>query len=177
MARPAHRLPQIAGGALLLAVIAGAAWLLPGSAPTVPDLPRIDRIVVHKAAREMQLWSGGRLVHTMRGVALGDAPVGQKQFEGDEKTPEGRYTIDFRNPQSSYHLSLRISYPDARAAAFASAQGRSPGGEIYIHGQPNWLKAGRLKGDWTDGCVAVSNAEIEALWRAVPLGTVVDVLP
>ncbi|WP_088311565.1 L,D-transpeptidase family protein [Novosphingobium sp. B 225] len=163
------------GGALLLALAGGAVWLLRGSAPDVPELPRIDRIVIHKGAREMELWSGGKLVHTMQGVALGNAPVGQKHFEGDGKTPEGRYAIDFRNGESSYHLSLRLSYPDAAATAFAKAQGRSPGGEIYIHGQPNWLSLGRLKGDWTQGCVAVSNQEIEALWRAVPLGAVVDV--
>ena len=75
---------------------------------------------------------------------------------------------------------IMMSYPpmpDAAASAFAQAQGRSPGGEIYIHGQPNWLKLGRLKGDWTQGCVAVSNKEIEALWRAVPPGAVVEVLP
>lgn len=171
--RPLH----ITVGTMLIALMAGAIWLLQGSFAEIPNLPAIDRIVVHKGAREMQLWSGSRLVHTMSGVALGDTPIGQKQFEGDEKTPEGRYFIDYRNPQSAYHLSLRISYPDARASEFARARGRSPGGEIYIHGQPNWLKLGRLKGDWTDGCVAVSNAEIEALWRAVPLGTVVDILP
>ena len=152
-------------------------WLLRGSAPDLPEMPRIERIVIHKGARTVDLWSAGKLVHTLRGVALGNAPVGQKHFEGDGKTPEGRYFIDFRNPQSSYHLSLRLSYPDAAASAFAAAQGRSPGGEIYIHGQPNWLPTGRLKGDWTQGCIAVSNREIEALWRAVPQGTPVDVLP
>ena len=164
-------------GALLLVLAGGLVWLLPGSAPAVPVLPRIDRIVIHKGDRAMELWSAGKLVHTMRGVALGNAPVGQKHFEGDGKTPEGRYFIDFRNPQSSYHLSLRLSYPDAAASAFAAAQGRSPGGEIYIHGQPNWLSLGRLKGDWTQGCIAVSNREIEALWRAVPDGAQVEVLP
>lgn len=172
-----RRAAGIAGGALLLGLVGGAAWLLRGSAPDVPALPPIDRIVVHKAARSLELWSRGRLVHTMHGAALGDAPTGQKHFEGDEKTPEGRYAIDLRNPQSSYDLSLRISYPDAAASAFAAARGRSPGGEIYIHGQPNWLWFGRLKGDWTDGCIAVSNREIEALWRAVPLGAQVEVLP
>lgn len=172
------RRPLLAlAGVLLLLVAGGTVWLLRGSDPDLPDLPRIDRIVIHKGARDMQLWSGGRLVHTMHGVALGNAPVGQKHFEGDGKTPEGRYAIDFRNGESSYHLSLRLSYPDAAASAFAQAQGRSPGGEIYIHGQPNWLKLGRLKGDWTQGCVAVSNKEIEALWRAVPPGAVVEVLP
>lgn len=169
----ALRAAALAGAALLL----GGGGMLPYRAfPAVPELGRIDRIVIHKAQRRMELFSGGRLVHVMTGVGLGDAPVGQKHFEGDERTPEGRYTIDFRNPHSSYHLSLRLSYPDAAATAFAAAQHRSPGGEIYIHGQPNWLALGRLPGDWTDGCIAVSNREIEALWRAVPQGTDVEVL-
>lgn len=172
-----RRLALGLGGAVLLVLAGLLAWLLPGSAPAIPPLPRIDRIVIHKHDRTMELWSAGRQVHIMRGVALGNAPLGQKQFEGDGKTPEGRYFIDFRNPESSYHLSLRLSYPDAAASAFAKAQGRSPGGEIYIHGQPNWLTIGRLKGDWTQGCIAVSNREIEALWRAVPQGAAVEVLP
>ena len=162
---------------LVLALLAGAGVLSYRAWPAVPALPRIERIVVHKAARRMELYAGGKLVHVMTGVGLGDAPAGQKRFEGDEKTPEGRYTIDYRNPQSSYHLSLRISYPDAAASAYAAAQGRSPGGEIYIHGQPNWLALGRLPGDWTEGCIAVSNREIEALWRAVGVGTAVEVTP
>lgn len=162
---------------LVGAVLSGAGFLAYRAFPAVPLLPPIDRIVVDKSARELALFSGGKLVHTMTGVGLGDAPVGHKQFEGDEKTPEGNYLIDLRNPQSSYHLSLRISYPDQTAQQAAAAQGRSPGGEIYIHGQPNWLRFGRLPGDWTDGCIAVSNREIEALWQAVGIGTQIEVLP
>lgn len=143
----------------------------------VPPLPPIDRIVVKKAERRMELWSAGRMVHAMEGVALGDAPIGHKQFEGDEKTPEGRYVIDYRNPESSYHLSLRISYPDQAAIDFAASQGRSPGGEIYIHGQPNERPGGRLPGDWTDGCIAVSDEEIRALWEVVAVGTPVEIYP
>jgi murein L,D-transpeptidase YafK len=166
---------RIAIGLALAVLLLGAGWLFLHEPPLV--LPRLDRIVVHKAERRMELYAGGRLVKTLTGLQLGDMPVGQKHFEGDEKTPEGRYTIDFRNPKSDYHLSMRISYPDAAANAFASAQGKSPGGEIYIHGQPNAMKAGRMAGDWTDGCIALSNRQIEALWRAVPLGTVVEVYP
>jgi murein L,D-transpeptidase YafK len=153
--------------------------LLTGSAQAGPALvlPPIDLIVVHKAARAMTLYAGGKAVHQITGIALGDAPVGHKQFEGDEKTPEGRYAIDARNPGSAYHLSLRISYPDAADTAFAAAQGRSPGGEIFIHGQPNALPAGRVPGDWTDGCIAVSNEEMDALWNAVPDGTPIAILP
>ena len=141
------------------------------------QLPEIDYIRVEKAAREMVLYAGGRAVHAIHGIQLGDAPIGHKRFQGDERTPEGRYTIDYGNPNSSYHLSLHISYPNARDAAYARAQGRSPGGLIFIHGQPNLLPVGRLPGDWTDGCIAVSNEEIEALWQAVPDGTLIDILP
>ncbi len=164
-----------------LTALAGAALVAAGGLALAQDdrldLPQLDRIVVYKAERRMELFAGGKLVHELAGLQLGDAPVGHKQFEGDEKTPEGRYTIDLRNPESSYHLSLRISYPDEAAKAFATAQGQSPGGEIYIHGQPNAVTVGRVPGDWTDGCIAVSNREIEALWRAVPLGTEVEILP
>lgn len=140
-------------------------------------LPPIDQIVVHKAARVMELYAGDRLVHTITGIQLGDAPVGPKRFQGDERTPEGRYTIDYGNRHSAYHLSLHISYPNAEDIAYAEARGRSPGGLIFIHGQPNDWPAGRVPGDWTDGCIAVSNDEIEALWNAVPDGAVIDIVP
>ena len=137
--------------------------------------PRADFIRVDKSERTLVLYSAGKPVRTYRGLQLGGAPEGHKRFEGDERTPEGRYTIDTRNPASAYHLSLRISYPNAADRAFAQARGRSPGGEIFIHGQPNWLPLGRLPGDWTDGCIALSNAEIEDLWRLVPDGTPIEI--
>lgn len=158
--------------ALALTLMTGAAV-----AETRLSLPEIDYIRVDKTARTMALYSSGALVHTIAGIQLGDAPLGHKQFQGDERTPEGRYAIDYGNPNSSYFLSLHISYPNAADRAYASAQGRSPGGQIFIHGQPNSLPAGRIPGDWTDGCIAVSNDEIEALWEAVPDGTVIDILP
>jgi murein L,D-transpeptidase YafK len=157
----------------------GAGWVLAAPGEPEPELvlPEIERIVVHKAERRMELWSGGALAHTLTGLQLGDAPVGHKQFQGDEKTPEGRYTIDYRNPNSAYHLSLHINYPRAEDTAFARAQGQNPGGQIFIHGQPNSLPAGRMPGDWTDGCIALANYEIEALWEAVPNGTPIEILP
>ncbi|MBD3729587.1 MAG: L,D-transpeptidase family protein [Sphingomonadales bacterium] len=136
------------------------------------DLVRVD-----KSERTLSLYAGGRLLKTYTGIQLGDAPEGHKQFEGDEKTPEGRYTIDYRNPNSAYHLSLHISYPAAADSAFAAQAGQSPGGEIFVHGQPNGLPAGRMPGDWTDGCIAVSNAEIEEIWAAVPDGTPIVIQP
>lgn len=162
--------------AIGLTLIAGAAQ---AQAPLA--LPEIDYIRVIKSARAMELYSGGQLAHTIEDIQLGDAPVGAKRFQGDERTPEGRYTIGYGNPDSAFHLSLFITYPNAQDRAFAAARGRSPGGLIFIHGQPNGLAASdfgaRVPGDWTDGCIAVSNAEIEALWQAVGDGTPIDILP
>ena len=149
----------------------GAAWN--GAAD---ELPVADHVVVDKTARTLALYAGGALLHTIGGIQLGDAPVGHKRFEGDERTPEGRYVIDYGNPQSAYTLSLHISYPNDADRAFARARGRSPGGAIFIHGQPTG-REGRMDGDWTDGCIAVSNAEMELLWRMVPDGTPIDILP
>jgi murein L,D-transpeptidase YafK len=141
------------------------------------SFPTADHVVVEKAARRLTLYAQGQAVARIEGLQLGDAPVGPKRFQGDERTPEGRYTIDYANPDSSYHLSLHISYPNAADSAFAHARGRSAGGLIFIHGQPNDYAGGRVPGDWTDGCIAVSDAEIEALWEAVPDGTPIDILP
>jgi len=157
---------------LVLCLVVGTA-----SAQVVPSLRPVDHIVVDKSARSMLLYAGGGLVERINGIQLGDAPFGPKRFEGDERTPEGRYIIDWGNEASSYHLSLHISYPNADDEAYAAAQGRSAGGMIMIHGQPNWLLAGRIPGDWTDGCIAVSNEEMELLWQTVPDGTVIDILP
>ena len=138
-------------------------------------LPQADLVVVDKSERTLTLYAAGRQIKTYRGVQLGDAPEGHKRFQGDERTPEGRYTIDYRNPRSAYFLSLHLSYPAAADRAYAAQHGRSPGGDIFIHGQPNWLPSGRLPGDWTDGCIALTNAEIEELWRAVPDGTPIEI--
>ncbi|EIZ80192.1 hypothetical protein WSK_1225 [Novosphingobium sp. Rr 2-17] len=140
-------------------------------------VPQIEAIRVHKAARTMDLYADGRVVQVIRGLQLGDQPIGPKRFEGDERTPEGRYVIDWGNPHSAYHLSLHISYPNAADTAYARSRGRSAGGMIMIHGQPNAWPAGRVPGDWTDGCIAVSNAQIEALYDAVPDGTPIEILP
>ena len=153
----------------------------PASAPSPVEAPYaaapVDFVLVRKSARQLVLFANGRAIRTYAGIQLGDAPVGPKHFEGDERTPEGRYRIDYRNPHSAYHLSLHISYPDAQDRAFASARGYSPGGAIFIHGQPNALPAGRVEGDWTDGCIALSNAEIEEVWAAVPDGTPIEIAP
>jgi murein L,D-transpeptidase YafK len=143
----------------------------------VPEGARASFILVDKSDRTLTLFADGAVLKTYTGFQFGDAPMGHKQFEGDERTPEGRYTIDTRNPNSAYHLSLRVSYPNAADRAFAAAQGRSPGGDIFLHGQPNGMPAGRVPGDWTDGCIAFSNEEIEELWGAIPDGTPIEIRP
>lgn len=160
-----------------------AALVLSGAATPAPPLsfPEVDHILVAKAARTMTLYAADGSVHVIRNIQLGDQPVGAKQFEGDERTPEGRFLIDYGNPNSAFHLSLHITYPQAEHVAYAKRQGRSAGGLIMIHGQPNdWPGAdlgARVPGDWTDGCIALSNAEIEALWDAVPDGTPIEIRP
>lgn len=166
---------------VLLALVAGC------SAPQVTQGPpqqaatvapsQADLILVDKSDRTLTLYSRGRPFKIYTGLQLGGAPVGAKHFEGDQRTPEGWYTIDGRNPHSAYHLSLHISYPTPAQSAFAAKYDRSAGGEIFIHGQPNALTQGREPGDWTDGCIALSDAEIEALWREVPDGTPIEIRP
>lgn len=131
---------------------------------------------VHKAARTLEVWAGTRPLLMLAGIQLGRQPRGPKQFEGDGKTPEGRYLIDWRNAHSAYHLSLHVAYPSGQQVASARAQGRSAGSMIMIHGQPNGYQ-GRVAGDWTDGCIAVSDAEIETLWDIVPDGSIIEILP
>jgi murein L,D-transpeptidase YafK len=159
-------------------ILAAALLLVMAGCTGVPHpLPQADFVIIDKSGRTLTLLRKGAAIRSYAGIQLGDAPEGHKRFEGDEKTPEGRYTIDYRNPDSAYHLSLHISYPNAADAAFAEERLRSPGGEIFIHGQPNAMIFGRVPGDWTDGCIALSNAEIEEIWAAVPDGTPIEIRP
>ena len=148
------------------------------SSAAAQDAVPVDLVRVDKSERTLTLYAAGQAVRTYTGIQLGDQPVGPKRFQGDERTPEGRYTIDFGNPASAYHLSLHISYPDAADRAYARARGRSPGGDIFIHGQPNdWPAGTRVEGDWTDGCIALSDAEIEELWSLVGDGAAIEIVP
>ncbi|MFT7593669.1 MAG: murein L,D-transpeptidase YafK [Paracoccaceae bacterium] len=132
--------------------------------------PEVTSVVVNKGARSMFLLHHEEILEQYK-FDLGFAPVGDKKIYGDGKTPEGTYRIDRHNPNSSFHLSVGISYPNARDVAEAKAQGKSPGGDIFIHGQPNLLKA---KGpDWTAGCIAVKNREIEQIYAMVKRGTLI----
>jgi murein L,D-transpeptidase YafK len=143
------------------------------------DRLQADRILIVKSTRTMTLFSGAKVLKTYK-IALGTAPVGSKRREGDHKTPEGIYTIDAKNPQSRFHLSLHISYPSAADRELARKLGASPGGAIMIHGlAPEFAYLGALhrKTDWTDGCVAVTNSEIEEVWKLVPVGARVEIRP
>ncbi|MDJ0946061.1 MAG: L,D-transpeptidase family protein [Kiloniellales bacterium] len=144
-----------------------------------PEAERADRIVVHKAERRLILYRGETALIAYD-IALGRDPEGHKQREGDGRTPEGRYRIDWRNPQSRYHLSLHVSYPEAADRARAAARGEEPGGLIMIHGLPNGLgalgAAGLLR-DWTEGCIAVTNDAIRDIWRRVADGTPIEIRP
>jgi murein L,D-transpeptidase YafK len=134
---------------------------------------RADQIVVNKSRREMLLLRGNVILRSYR-IALGREPVGHKQCEGDGRTPEGRYRIDRRNPKSRYYLALHISYPNAEDTERARAAGVEPGGDIMIHG----LKDGELReGDWTQGCIAVTDQEMDEIWGLVPEGTVIVIEP
>jgi len=138
-----------------------------------------DKIVILKSARTMTLLSSGKVLKTYK-VALGSVPVGPKRIEGDHKTPEGDYIIDAKNQHSQFHLSLHISYPSAADQQRARNLGARPGGAIMIHGLAApfaYLGPLHRQTDWTDGCVAVTNAEIEEIWKLVPVGTRVEIRP
>lgn len=138
---------------------------------------QVDRIVIEKDRRTMAVYRDGEILKRYS-IALGFAPEGDKVQEGDGRTPEGVYRVDRRNDRSKFHLSLGIDYPRAEDRAEAAALGVSPGGDIFIHGQPNRIPDSmKLPGDWTAGCVALTNAEIEELFRHVPIGTEVEILP
>ena len=136
--------------------------------------PAVTLVVVDKSDRNMWLYNGDRILKTYD-VDLGRSPGGHKQFEGDGKTPEGRYTVDRRNPDSKFHLSIGISYPNEQDVAFAEAQGKPPGGEIFIHGRSRFR--GGNYGDWTEGCIAVTDREMETIYSMVRDGTPIMIRP
>jgi murein L,D-transpeptidase YafK len=145
-----------------------------GAEPT-----KADRLLIEKAARRLTLFANGSPIRTYI-VSLGGNPVGPKQRQGDERTPEGLYSINARNSNSSFHRSLQISYPNAQDRARAASAGVDPGGLIMIHGIRNGLGwVGRLHRffDWTDGCIAVTDAEMDEIWEMVEIGTAVEIKP
>jgi murein L,D-transpeptidase YafK len=150
-----------------------------GLAQTSVSPLRADRVVVLKKERTLQVLRQGRVIKTYK-VALGGDPVGPKSQQGDHKTPEGIYVLDSRNAHSQFYKSIHISYPNASDRAAARQKGVSPGGNVFVHGLPNgygWVRASHRLKDWTDGCIAVTNQEIEEIWRAVPDGTPIEIRP
>jgi len=140
---------------------------------------KADYVLVRKSTKELTLFSGSRRIKTYK-IALGKNPVGHKVIEGDKRTPEGSYFIDARNENSKYHLALHISYPDRIDAMKARSLGSSPGGGIMIHGtgdEYEWMGKLHASINWTDGCIAVTNKEIEEIWQLVPDGTRIEIMP
>lgn len=161
-------------------VIFSLALCGPASAQTAskPAL-RADRVVVLKKERTLQLLNQGKVIETYK-VALGGDPAGPKTRQGDHKTPEGLYVLDSRNAHSQFYKSIHISYPSARDRAAARKLGVSPGGDVFVHGLPNGysaIGAAHRLHDWTDGCIAVTDEEIDEIWRAVPDGTPIEIRP
>ena len=166
----------VVAAAILIAVTLAAAHHNPDP---LPPEARADRIVVEKSRRRLTLYRGGVPLKTYR-ISLGSHPVGPKEVERDGRTPEGTYVIDGRVGRSCCHRALHISYPTPQQAAAARQRGASPGGAIMVHGLVHgfgWVGALHRTRDWTQGCIAVTNEEMDEIWRAVPAGTPIEVRP
>lgn len=173
----------VSGIAALVAAcccLAGTAAADMAIAPSGGDaFPMADHVVVRKAERRLELLRNGEVFRSFP-IALGGAPEGHKEREGDQRTPEGTYRLDLRNPNSAFFLALRVSYPNADDIRRARARGLNPGNNIMIHGLPNELRYPSrhyLYEDWTDGCIAVSNSAMIDIWLSVPDDTPITILP
>lgn len=158
---------------VMLVTVAAIASCAPRSKFLTYDGPAVTLVQINKGDRKMYLLNGTTVLRSYD-IELGFAPAGHKQIEGDGRTPEGAYRIDRRNPNSEYHLSLGISYPNELDVAFAEAAGYEPGGDIFIHG---WSDVRRPGDDWTAGCIAVKDREIEEIYSMVRDGTLINILP
>jgi murein L,D-transpeptidase YafK len=160
---------------MLLALMATMIFsTMPGKASADTKGMYVTQILVKKSERKLYLMNGNRVLKSYD-VDLGTVPTGTKRFQGDRKTPEGRYSITHRNPQSAYYLSLGVSYPNAQDRSYARSRGKSPGGDIFIHGRGQRAKyAGK---DWTAGCIAVTDAEMAEIYRYVNPGTTIWIVP
>lgn len=163
---------------LLLAAGIVVALSLCAAGTSQAALGRADKILVDKSERKLMLMRAGKTLKTYR-ISLGFSPKGDKTRRGDGRTPEGKYTIDTRNPKSRFTLGLHVSYPNAADRASARRRGVDPGGNIMIHGLPNGRPSNWKKQftDWTAGCIAVSNSAIREIWHAVPNGTPIEIRP
>jgi murein L,D-transpeptidase YafK len=166
-------LHALVASALVLTLVIPASRPASPTALTVGPVGIADSVVIEKRAHRLTLYRMGRAIHSYL-VALGAEPAEDKVRAGDRRTPEGLFFIEARNPFSHYHLSLRISYPDLRHRTIAQQLGVAPGGDIMIHGLPaNKRKVGSAHraSDWTNGCIALTDEEMEEIWNAVPVGT------
>ena len=153
--------------------------LLIGMLAAEDSMTKVDHVLVVKSQRTLTLLSHGKVLRTYK-VALGSSPVGAKEQQGDHKTPEGRYILDRRNTKSRFYKSIHLSYPNEQDKQKASQRGVAAGGDIMIHGLPNgfgWLGATHRAQNWTDGCIAVTNAEMDEIWELVQDGTPVEIRP
>ena len=172
---------------ILLRVVLGSVLLLTTSWSAVAiagqtvrlSLPKADRVVVLKSERRLVLMKGDFVLKVFP-IALGRYPKGHKQYRGDAKTPEGDYLLDFKLKDSHFYRAIRVNYPNARDKAKARALGKDPGGKIMIHGLPNKMSADRVGHpfiDWTQGCIAVNNVQMDQIWKIVDAGTPIEIHP
>ena len=139
----------------------------------------INLVRVLKSDHKLQLLTDGKVIQEFH-VALGGSPKGHKRQEGDEKTPEGAYTLDYKKSDSAFHRAIHISYPNAKDIALAKTRGVNPGGQIMIHGQKNglaWLSFLNQRFNWTNGCIALSDEDMDSVWTLVTEGTPIEILP
>lgn len=181
--RPHHLVRALLFGCALAGLVSG----LVGCTSTTPEMTgvdanRADRVVVKKSQRKLELHNNGRVIREYR-VALGGSPDGHKYREGDQRTPIGDYQLNWRNPNSNFYKSIHISYPSERDKLVSRSMGYSnPGGMIMIHGLPNYIQSEDLRKqyasrDWTQGCIAVQNHEMDEIWQMVRDGTPIRILP
>jgi len=165
---------------ILISASAALLFGLGGSLPAAAgDFPLADMVLVEKSKRKLHLLRNGKPFRSFD-IALGPAPVGDKEMEGDQKTPEGYYMLDGRNPDSDFFLSIHISYPNSSDLSRARAKGLDPGGQIMIHGQPNlpkYSQAYYAREDWTNGCIAVSNSDMIDIWLMTPEMVAIEIVP
>ena len=178
LARAAHCLAlRLTPRLTLCLALCAVAAALPAQQPATPQ--KADSFLILKKDHLMELLAGGKVIRTYK-VALGQGGLAPKEREGDGRTPEGHYVIDARYAESHYHKALHVSYPNAEDRKRAARLGVSPGGAIMIHGLPNgkgWVGAAHRLYDWTLGCIAVTDEEIDEIWNLVPVGTPVEIRP
>ncbi len=163
----------------ITALVSGALFISPCYSSELPVDAHVDSIVVIKQKREMFLFQHHHLLKTYR-IALGEQPIGAKHFKGDMCTPEGLYSINGKNPNSHYHKCLAVAYPSQADRNYAHRFGKDPGGDIKIHGLPNgqgYIGDAHTLKDWTWGCIAIIDTEIDELYSHVAIGTRINILP